>query len=116
VEVDVAQYEPTVLAILPAPVQSISITAVDQVRKGGLVEVALELVGPTLGDTHAFRVNVTGPDGEKVQVLTKTLAAPKGRTTWDMPIALSDPAGEYTLFVKDVATGISAEHRFLVSN
>jgi hypothetical protein len=116
VTVDVARYEPTVLAILPEAIEELSIEGVRRAERGSLVKVKLELTGSTLGDTHAFHVSVSGPDGELLPVLTQTLVAPDGQTAWDIPIALSDPLGQYTLDVKDMATGVSARHQLLVSD
>jgi hypothetical protein len=116
VPVTLATYEPTVLAILPEAVEALSMEGADRVEKGDLVKVKLELVGPSLGDTHAFRVTVLGPDGKLLPVLTQTLVAPNGQAIWYIPIALSDPPGQYTLDAKDVATGVSAQHRLTVSD
>ncbi len=112
--VDLARYEPTVLTILPEPLEALSIEGSDSAKRGDLVTMRLALKGPCLGDTHALRVSVRSPDKKLIPVLTKTLVAPNGQTVWKIPIALSDPPGTYTLSAKDVATGISAERRVTV--
>jgi len=114
VTVEVPKYEPVVLAILPEPVEGLSISAPAGARRGELVTAGLKLKAPKLGDTHAFRVGVIGPDGKELRALTRTLAAPRNATTWEVPIAVSDPAGEYTLKARDIATGTAAEVKLTV--
>ncbi len=111
---DVPQYEPVIFSILPEPVESMTITAPAAAKRGGLVKATLTLKGKALGDTHAFRVSVLGPDGKELRMLSRTLVAGKGRAGWTVPIAASDPAGEYTLRARDVATGLAAEHKLKV--
>jgi hypothetical protein len=114
VTVDLATYEPTVLAILPEPIEKVSVSTARDAQRGELVKVTLKLDGPRIGTTHAFRVDVLAPDGKPMPVLTRTLLAPKGQAVWEFPIAVSDPAGQYTLRVRDVATGVRVEQSLTV--
>jgi hypothetical protein len=109
VAVELPKYEPVVLAILPEPVEGLSISAPAEAKRGELVTARLKLRAPKLGDTHAFRVHVIGPDGKEMRMLTQTLTAPRGAATWEVPIAVSDPAGGYRLQARDIATGAAAE-------
>ena len=110
----VPRHGPVLLTILPEPVEGLDITAAPAAKPGQLVKVKLKLRGKALGDTHAFRVRVVGPDGKELRVLTRTLAAPKGAVVWELPIAVSDPAGKYTLHARDIATGVSAKRKLTV--
>ena len=114
VRVELPKYEPLVLAILPEVIDGLSMEGAGKVRRGDLAQLRLELQGKKLGNTHAFRVEVKGPDGKIIPVLTETLVAPNGRADWTIPIAVSDPTGDYTLSARDVATGISAAHSLKV--
>ena len=111
VTTDLPKYEPTVLALLPARVGVLSIEAPDSARRGELIEVGLSLTGQRLGDTHAFRVQVLDPEGQPVEVSTRTLVAHNGKSKWAIPFAVSDASGSYTLLVSDVATGVSNRHK-----
>jgi hypothetical protein len=111
---DLPKYEPLILSILPEPVDALTITGPAEAKPGELIAVKLALKGEILGDTHALRVRVFGPDRKELRILTRTLAADKGKVTWQVPIAASDPAGEYRLVVRDMATGVSAEHKLTV--
>jgi hypothetical protein len=108
------QIQPSIFAILPVPVEALTIDAPSQMSPGGLLELKLSLNGPTLGDYHAFRVQLLDPNGKELAMLTRNLAAPRGKAAWDLPLAVSVPTGTYTLKVRDVATGIRAEHYLTV--
>ena len=108
------KYTPTILSLLPQPVEAMRITAPATAARGDLVEVKLALRGPALGDTHAIRVRLLDPAGKEVRPLTVNLAAPGGKATWKVPLALSDPAGTYTIEARDVATGTTARHELAV--
>jgi hypothetical protein len=111
VTTDLPKYEPTVITVLPTPVGVLSIEAPDSARRGELVEAGLSLTGEKLGDTHTFRVQVMDPEGQPVEVLTRTLVAPRGQSQWAIPFAVNDTPGNYTLHVSDVATGVSNRHQ-----
>ncbi len=108
------QIQPTILAVLPLPVKDMMILAPREASPGTLMEVKIILNGPKLGDTHAFRAKLLDPKGRELSILTRNLAAPQGKTIWELPLAADLPQGEYTLQVKDAATGVRSEHRFNV--
>jgi hypothetical protein len=116
VNLDLPPYEPSLISILPEPIQSFIAEGAEQVKRGELIKLQLALKGPTLGETHTFRVRVNGPDGEMLPVLTQTLVAPSGQAIWEVPFALSDPVGQYILEAKDVATGVSVRHELTVED
>lgn len=108
------KYQPTILALLPEPVESMKVEAAGEIAAGDLVDVKAGLTAPKLGDAHAFHVIVSGPDGKEIRPLTRTLTAVKGQVAFKLPMAVSDPKGVYTLTVRDVPTGVGAEHTFTV--
>jgi len=114
VTVDLPEHKPVILAVLPGKVQGMAITAPTSAKRGSLVKASLKLDAPAVGDRHTFRVKVAGPDGKELRMLTQTLLAPKGKAVWELPIAASDPAGEYTLEARDVATGVKATRKLVV--
>lgn len=61
--------------------------------------------GKSAGSDHALRVWFLNSNGEELQMLTCTLAAPGGRAIWELRLAVNLPAGRYTLDVVDISTG-----------
>jgi len=47
-------------------------------------------------------------------MLTANLAAPKGKAVWQLPLAVNQSSGRYTLLARDVATGAKAERVLIV--
>jgi len=114
VTVPLGKYVPTILTMLPEPVKAVRLIAPARARLGQLVRVRIHIDGPKLGDVHAVRVRVLNPAGEELEMLTRTLLAKKGVAKWVFPLALSDPTGSYTLCVRDIPTGLSAEAKLEV--
>jgi hypothetical protein len=112
--IDLEKYRPTILALLPEPVEKMAITAPAEVKAGEIIEAKCQLVGPKLGDVHAFRVRLLSPEGKELEMLTANILAPKGLAAVKLPLALSDPKGDYTLDVRDVATGTAARQKVAV--
>ena len=81
---------------------------------GELVRAKLAVEAPKLGDAHVFRVRLLSPEGKELAPVTANLLAVKGKAVWEVPIAVSDPKGEYTLEARDVATGAKASHKLTV--
>jgi len=106
--------EPVILSVLPEPVKRLSIGAPEQAKAGDLLNASLRLEGSQLGDTHTFRAQLFDPNGQELTMLTRNLAAPQGACVWELPLAVSLPKGTYSLRVRDVATGISAERALKV--
>jgi len=84
-------------------------------RPGEIVtfDVAVKAEGGAPG-RHVFRVEVSNPSGETVRLYSYNLEAPNGRAAGKIFLALNDPPGEWTINVRDVATGLVSAARFAV--
>lgn len=107
-------WQPMLLTMLETPVGSLEIAGPSEAEKGDLVEVKFTLGGAESNSAHTFRTTLIGPDGSEIELLSSNILAPHGKADWSFPLAVSDPAGEYTLCVKDVITGTVAEHKINV--
>jgi hypothetical protein len=96
---------PTILCLTPAKLAPPEIRAPAQAAPGTLVEIPVEVRGESTGTGHALRARILNPEGEELQMLTRTLAAPGGKAVWELPLAVNLPAGRYTLDLVDCATG-----------
>jgi len=81
--------------------------------------------GAVVGETAQLRIKVSGGDGElgphavRLQVFDANgrerteyggvLYCPKGRGTWEVPLAPNDPTGKWRIATTDAATGMSGE-------
>jgi hypothetical protein len=50
-------------------------------------------------------MDVVDPSGRRVPQYSGNLVAPRGRARMTLPLALNDPAGQWTLRVTDVLSG-----------
>ncbi|MHC4712754.1 MAG: beta-galactosidase trimerization domain-containing protein [Planctomycetota bacterium] len=115
IEVEVPQYEPRILAILPNEVEGVEIGAPEKATAGEMLEAHLAVVGAKEVLPHALRLRVLGPDGEELPEHTRTLMAGGGKALWRVPFALSDSEGRYTLVARDLVTGAEAQHSTLLA-
>jgi hypothetical protein len=106
--------EPVILSALPQPVKGISMQAPARAKGGEVVSVALQLEGPQLGDAHAFRVQMFDMEGKELPMLTRNLVAPRGKCSWEVPLAVDLKKGTYSLRVHEIATGVRAERSLQV--
>jgi hypothetical protein len=106
--------EPVILSLLPQPVKGLSIEAPEQAKGGDLLNVSLRLEGSKLGDTHTLRVQLFDLAGQVLTMLTRNLSAPQGTCVWELPLAVNLPKGTYSLRVREVATGTTAERALKV--
>jgi hypothetical protein len=63
---------------------------------------------------HVLHVEVTDANGRSRPEYSQNLKAPRGFTRFRLPLALSDPSGEWRLRVRDTATGVAGEERFFM--
>jgi len=85
------------------------------VRVGSVAAIAAEVSGPTedLGP-HVLAIRVTDANGRPRPEHDRNILADGGRGEAELPIALNDPRGEWTVEVRDVATGMSGREAFTV--
>ena len=81
------------------------------VARGETVKVAVKLDGPKY---RCLRLAATGPDGKDVRAFRRVEKVQDKTVTLDVPIALNEALGEWTLSLTDATTGRSAEARFTV--
>ncbi|MDD5708204.1 MAG: hypothetical protein PHR35_19975, partial [Kiritimatiellae bacterium] len=82
---------------------------VGKVKRGEDLVANVELVADgKINDEekHFLRVAVTGPDGKEVTALRRFVFVAAGKGEVRLPIAYDDPAGRWTIVLKDVATGL----------
>ncbi len=65
---------------------------------------------------HIFHVEVLPPSGEAGWLMKRNVTALSGKALFRFRMAENDPAGEWTLRVKDVMTGMTAEKKFVLDN
>ena len=107
-------WEPVIITTFDSEIKSLVITAPDNAHKGDIVSMSITLDTDTPADNHVFRCAVTDPDGKEIRYYTQNVTAPYGKAKYSFPLAKDTKAGCYVIKVKDIATGITSEHKISV--
>ncbi|MFB3922033.1 MAG: beta-galactosidase [Terriglobia bacterium] len=107
VTIQLDPYEPTLIAISPAPFGRLNVRAPDRVKRGATAQVGISLEGGSPAATHVFHVDVYEPSGKAAPQYSGNLLASHGRAAKVLPFALSDEAGPWEIRVKDILSGQS---------
>ncbi|HOL68096.1 MAG TPA: hypothetical protein PKX93_11630, partial [bacterium] len=78
-------------------------------------EVGLKTEGQP-AENHVINLSVLNPQGQLVPYLCKNLDSLAGKVSFQIPTALNELAGVWKLQARDVATGVSAEVSFRVTD
>ncbi len=100
-----------VFAVLPYAVSSVDVRAqVNTQMTPAVIDYALRVGGPDVtAGQHVVSVTVLDPSGREVPSYAARLATEKGLARGRVWLALDDPQGDWTIRVRDAATGVSGE-------
>ena len=105
-DVTLTDYTMRALAVLPYRVRRVTAELPATANPGADVKIHLSVSAeggkPGL---HVFRVDVTDPNGKLNLSYSQNAVAPAGEAEIALPFAFNDPAGDWTVRVRDVATG-----------
>lgn len=109
----VAPGETILLACLPYRVSRLELRVPSQAAAGASVELrcVAHADAPQLGD-HVFHVELLDPTNQPVPHYGQNVLAPTGRADVRIPLALNEPRGSWSVRVRDVLTGETAEGTF----
>lgn len=105
---------PRLYALLPRGGTALRLRAASPVRLGCPLAVKLTLEGPAPAG-RVIRLRLFGPDGRERECYRRYPRMPGPSLSLEIPLALNDPAGTWTLRAADVATGAATEAKVAVS-
>lgn len=100
-------YEPTLIALAPATMPELDVSAPAAVKRGQTVTVGMRFRRPSPADRHVIRVECVGPDGKTVPQYSGNLLAAQGVGAHSIPVALNDAVGNWMVRVTDILSGQS---------
>ena len=107
---------PALFAIAPAPLPAPRLFVPGGVRRAGkTVRLALGLAGPTPAATTVLHVELRDPRGQEARAYSGNVLLRGAEGSWDVPFALNDPPGRWTITVHDPLGGGRLEHGIEVS-
>ena len=104
-------YQAHVYARLPYQVKAILLDAQGQASRQApaVIKIAVQTSSGQPLPGHVFHLRVLSPGGEELPWYTRSVVAESGAVEVTIPWALNDPAGRYTVLVRDVASGVTAQ-------
>ncbi len=105
---------PALIAVAPTPLPTLAVTAPAEARLGTVAEFAIASVGTTPNSTRIVHVEATAPDGTVVPAFTANIAVHRGHATWHLPLASTDPTGNWTVGMVDVLAARTMQHTLTV--
>lgn len=102
--VSVDPYEPTILALSASAPARLQVSIPAEANLGTVVPISLRLDG-TSSNVQVYHVDVLDPAGRKLLQYTGNVIASGGAALKEIPLALNDPAGKWTIHVQDMLTG-----------
>ncbi len=97
--------EPVLLALSAAPLSAPTLSGPAQAALGDLVTFRLGLDDPASAAAHFVRLDVVGPTGQVVPVVSGTVRVSPGGSPWHLPLALDDTPGQWQVRATDVVSG-----------
>lgn len=113
-QLTVTPYEPIILALSPSPLPTLLVTVPAQAQRGSNISIGISSEATPAG-THVVHIDVLDPKGERMLQYSGNLLAPGGRAAKAIPLALNDPAGQWTIRIHDLLSG-HTESRTLAVN
>ncbi|QHW34779.1 hypothetical protein GZH47_30935 [Paenibacillus rhizovicinus] len=108
---DLAEGDTKLFALLPCRATGLQIDAASQWKRGRTAIARFTLAS---GEPHRFAsvltVHATGPDGSREWLYSDNIYAERGECTHEFAIPVNARTGNWTITVKDTATGIEASH------
>lgn len=117
VQTEMSYGDARIYARLPYTVKGVAVSGPERVAAGESVPLRVGLTTSGESDTgdHVATLQVYGPEGSRYQHYERRVALPRGCGEVALPLAKSDPAGQWRVVARDVATGVEGELRFVVA-
>ena len=96
-------------ALLPYRVEGVELRGPREAKAGQSHRVSCVVRGSAPPSDHVLHLDVRRPDGTRAGHYSLNLVARGGRAEAEIPFALNDPPGRWTLVARDVASGARAE-------
>lgn len=105
-----------VYTILPYQIEALTIQPhAAHIQQGETGLFHLNIKADMEPGTHVFHISVRDPSGAERPEYAKNQVGLKGQAEISIPFAFNDPPGDWKIFVRDVATGISTSTTMMLT-
>lgn len=106
VKVKVVPFEPTILSVWAKDPGEFAFAAPAAVKRGDPLNIAVRPASDQ-AKQYVYNIEVTGPDGKARSLYRQNFAFDAEGGQIRVPLALNDPAGSWTIAIREAATGIT---------
>ena len=106
---------PTFLAFSDRPLAPLRLRAPAHLHLGESATLRVGLADSSDPSGRVARIDVLNPAGEVIAPYSRNLHLTRDGATFRLPLALNDPAGEWTIRVRDILSGATATAAMSVS-
>ena len=104
VKVTVQPFEPVILSVWPKDPGAFALAAPASIKRGSPLNIGVK-PGSSQAREYVYHIDVTGPDGKPcLPYRTNFTFGPDGGQI-NVPLALNDAAGSWTIAIREAATG-----------
>ncbi len=107
-------YEPALIALAPSALPKWRVRIPKRVRRGETAVVSIVFDESSPVETDVLHVEIRNPSGELARFFSGNVLTRDNAATKPLPIAWNDPAGRWSVFVKDVLSGQQTQASFEV--
>ena len=113
VSTKIGPFQAKLFALIPYQVYSISVKCPETVKKGSMLSISckLDVEGEKPSD-HVLSLSILDPNYKEIRYYRKNELAKKGILYTSWYLSLNEKTGLHTIFVRDVATGVTAKAQF----
>jgi hypothetical protein len=104
IAVTVNPYEPTILAVASDPMPDLHVSAPASAPRGANVSLAIGC-DRSAAAVHVFHIYVEDSEGKRIPHYSGNIVAKGGQAMKTLPLAYSDPVGDWKIRVRDTLTG-----------
>lgn len=104
-------YRANLYALSPYKVSAVNLSGLTTAVAGipTSLKIQVQTEGNAQPSKHAFRVEIVAADGKKLSFYSQNIVAEKGNAEVNIPWALNDQPGKYTVTVRDIMSSITAK-------
>ena len=106
--------KPLIFSALPYRVTEVQMRARDRLQRGRrfIADISLFTREEVEWEAHVLRIRLYDANGQEMHDARKNVVTRTGKARFSFNTALNELRGEWKLTVKDITTGLEAEHRF----
>jgi len=105
---------PALIAVALTRLPTLAVTGPAEARLGTVAEFRIAPVGIPPAEKRIVHVEAITPAGTVISALTANIAVNRGRATWRLPLASTDPIGTWSVRMVDVLAGLTMQHTLTV--